>query len=198
EYAIGNGVTLALHSGGKQVDHRGAIKLAFGTPDVAGQRTILTNKGATMGPVRQNGTLALCDGFDPEGNIFQLSNRGMERQSSAMLESVGADGGLVRAAREAITKHPDVFVYTLDSRPEHAVIFRDVWTRLSQSHTDPIPQEQMERALHVLGCVGMMAQVRQRRRRVVVFAPSLLPLEGGKQPLPGPLELASEDQFPLG
>ena len=32
-------------------------------------------RGASMGPVREFGNLHLCDGVDPEGNVFQLSNR---------------------------------------------------------------------------------------------------------------------------
>jgi catechol 2,3-dioxygenase-like lactoylglutathione lyase family enzyme len=51
------------------------IKVAFGVEDVAGMRRELNSRGARMGPAREFGDLHLCDGTDPEGNVFQLSNR---------------------------------------------------------------------------------------------------------------------------
>lgn len=51
------------------------IKVAFGVESVNETRRELESRGATMGPVREFGALQLCDGTDPEGNIFQLSNR---------------------------------------------------------------------------------------------------------------------------
>jgi len=51
------------------------IKVVFGAVNVNQTRGELESRGATLGPVRQFGALHLCDGTDPEGNIFQLSNR---------------------------------------------------------------------------------------------------------------------------
>lgn len=51
------------------------IKLCFRTDDVASLRDELSARRANMGPAKQFGDLCLCDGVDPEGNVFQLSNR---------------------------------------------------------------------------------------------------------------------------
>lgn len=51
------------------------LKVAFGVDNVAQVRRELESRGATLGPVHESGALHLCDGTDPEGNIFQLSNR---------------------------------------------------------------------------------------------------------------------------
>jgi predicted enzyme related to lactoylglutathione lyase len=51
------------------------IKVAFRVENVHQARAQLESRGAELGPVREFGTLHLCDGTDPEGNIFQLSNR---------------------------------------------------------------------------------------------------------------------------
>ena len=50
-------------------------KLAFGVDDVATRREELVARGAAMDPIRRFDGLELCDGTDPEGNRFQLSNR---------------------------------------------------------------------------------------------------------------------------
>lgn len=50
-------------------------KLAFHASDVDAARTELIARGARMGDVQRFGALAFCDGVDPEGNIFQFSNR---------------------------------------------------------------------------------------------------------------------------
>jgi predicted enzyme related to lactoylglutathione lyase len=52
-----------------------AIKFTFHVDDVDAERTRLMARGANMGDVHQFGSLALCDGVDPEGNVFQISNR---------------------------------------------------------------------------------------------------------------------------
>ena len=54
---------------------RTPIEIAFRSDDVDADRGKLVARGASMGPVRHLGTLALCDGIDPEGNVFQLSSR---------------------------------------------------------------------------------------------------------------------------
>ncbi|MCH9650057.1 MAG: hypothetical protein K0U98_17605 [Deltaproteobacteria bacterium] len=51
------------------------IKLAFGAENVSQISAELKSRGAAMGPVQEFGSLHLCDGMDPEGNIFQISNR---------------------------------------------------------------------------------------------------------------------------
>lgn len=66
------GCELAFHRGRAQV---GSTKLAFGVDDVAAFRDELVAKGAPMGPIKTFGTLQLCEGHDPDGNLFQLSNR---------------------------------------------------------------------------------------------------------------------------
>jgi catechol 2,3-dioxygenase-like lactoylglutathione lyase family enzyme len=66
------GCELAFHRG---TANPGNAKLAFGVDDVAAFRDELVAKGAPMGPLKVVGTLHLCDGTDPDGNKFQLSNR---------------------------------------------------------------------------------------------------------------------------
>ena len=51
------------------------MKVAFRVENVHQTRRELQSRGATFGPVREFGALRLCDGADPEANIFQLSNR---------------------------------------------------------------------------------------------------------------------------
>ena len=65
------GCRLALHRGRPA---KGA-KVVFWSKSVARDRDRLVQRGAAMGPVRNLGRLHLCDGQDPEGNVFQLSNR---------------------------------------------------------------------------------------------------------------------------
>jgi len=73
---LGSGsCTLAIHRGATAKERRGAPKIVFGTRDVAALREQLSRKGARMGPVKGFGTLHRCDGKDPEGNVFQISDR---------------------------------------------------------------------------------------------------------------------------
>src|SRR4051812_43832049 len=51
-------------------------KFCFAAKDVAAAKALLESRGATLGPVKTFGDLVLCDGKDPAGNRFQLSNRG--------------------------------------------------------------------------------------------------------------------------
>jgi len=51
------------------------LKVAFFAADVDARRAELVARGAHMGEVQRAGSLALCDGIDPEGNVFQISNR---------------------------------------------------------------------------------------------------------------------------
>lgn len=69
------GCRLAIHKGSPPKSRQGMPKLVFGTRDVEGTREELVKRGATFGRVMVFDKLHLCDGRDPEGNVFQLSNR---------------------------------------------------------------------------------------------------------------------------
>lgn len=69
------GSRVALHGTNADMPE-GPIKLAFFAEDVAAMRAALVARGASsFGPVKAFGELHLCDGFDPDGNAVQLSNR---------------------------------------------------------------------------------------------------------------------------
>lgn len=78
------GIELSLHQlPGKYADaaNDGApredsyAKIVFRSADVAADRASLTAKGVRMREIVRYGEIELCDGFDPEGNVFQISNR---------------------------------------------------------------------------------------------------------------------------
>ncbi|HNQ15899.1 MAG TPA: VOC family protein [Pyrinomonadaceae bacterium] len=50
-------------------------KFVFHSDDVEGDREALVAKGVRMREINRWGAIELCDGIDPEGNIFQISNR---------------------------------------------------------------------------------------------------------------------------
>jgi predicted enzyme related to lactoylglutathione lyase len=50
-------------------------KIVFFVEDVFAARAELIAKGAKMGNACTFGSVVLCDGSDPEGHVFQLSNR---------------------------------------------------------------------------------------------------------------------------
>jgi len=50
-------------------------KVVFFAGDVAGTREILASRGAEMDEVKVFGDVHMCDGSDPEGHRFQISNR---------------------------------------------------------------------------------------------------------------------------
>ncbi|MCB1023556.1 MAG: VOC family protein [Acidobacteria bacterium] len=52
-----------------------ATKVVFYSADVEGERTRLLEKNVRMKKTVVWGEIAFCDGFDPEGNIFQISSR---------------------------------------------------------------------------------------------------------------------------
>jgi catechol 2,3-dioxygenase-like lactoylglutathione lyase family enzyme len=58
-------------------DPRGStpIKVSFLADDVEAARAELVAQGVAMRAIVRFGELALCDGLDPEGNVFQLTNR---------------------------------------------------------------------------------------------------------------------------
>lgn len=67
-------VEIALHRGSAMLGRR-PPKLAFHAEDVATVRAELVGRGARMGRLMGSGDLAFCDGKDPDGNPFQISNR---------------------------------------------------------------------------------------------------------------------------
>lgn len=74
EFSAGD-VSLALHKGPPPPVARGLPKFVFWCADVENTRETLLKKGVSMGKLRIFDDLHLCDGNDPEGNVFQLSNR---------------------------------------------------------------------------------------------------------------------------
>jgi predicted enzyme related to lactoylglutathione lyase len=69
------GCSLALHKGTPPPPSRGIPKFVFWCADVGKARESLDKKGVALDKLRTFGDLHLCDGRDPEGNVFQLSNR---------------------------------------------------------------------------------------------------------------------------
>jgi predicted enzyme related to lactoylglutathione lyase len=73
DFDAGGGCRLALHSG---VSNPGRTKVCFYAADVAKARQELVDRGVKMGkPPAPSDSPQLCDGKDPEGNPFQISNR---------------------------------------------------------------------------------------------------------------------------
>jgi len=68
------GCTIALHEWHGEAAE-GPLKIVFQTDEVAAARALLVSRGAPMGEVVSFGEIDLCDGTDPDGNAFQLSNR---------------------------------------------------------------------------------------------------------------------------
>jgi len=50
------------------------VKIMYVAEDVAGMRETLMARGVQMGAVQSFPPLEYCDGQDPEGNIFQITN----------------------------------------------------------------------------------------------------------------------------
>jgi catechol 2,3-dioxygenase-like lactoylglutathione lyase family enzyme len=67
-------VEIALHQGSSMLGRR-PPKLAFHTEDVAALREELAARGARLGRLIRSGMLTFCDGKDPDGNPFQISDR---------------------------------------------------------------------------------------------------------------------------
>jgi len=68
------GCRLAVHRGAP-AKSRGAPRIVFGCDDVAAARELLAKLGAKMGKLVEFEDLRFCDGADPSGNVFQISNR---------------------------------------------------------------------------------------------------------------------------
>jgi len=78
------GCAIALHRWRTSQAERGqpTVKIVFGVSDVEATREELVAKGVQMAEMMTCDEapyegLRLCDGFDPEGNWFQISNRGI-------------------------------------------------------------------------------------------------------------------------
>ena len=51
------------------------VKFVFRSDDVERDRNYLIDNGLRMNEIVRYGEIDLCDGADPEGNIFQISSR---------------------------------------------------------------------------------------------------------------------------
>lgn len=80
----GGGIEICLHVLPEQYRTVGAeypkredtyVKFVFRSDDVEGDRKYLIENGLRMNEIVRYGDIDLCDGADPEGNIFQLSSR---------------------------------------------------------------------------------------------------------------------------
>ena len=69
-----DGCVIALHNGTSQVGKR-PPKIGFWCSDVAGAREVLVGRGAKLGKVMVGKDLTRCEGKDPDGNPFSISNR---------------------------------------------------------------------------------------------------------------------------
>ena len=66
---------LALHGGAKGEPNGRSPKLAFYATDVAAVKAELEGRGVTLGKVWTSPEVTFCDGADPDGNVFSISNR---------------------------------------------------------------------------------------------------------------------------
>jgi catechol 2,3-dioxygenase-like lactoylglutathione lyase family enzyme len=71
--------TIALHHAPKPLSERGqpSAKIVFGVKDVRAGKALLESRGVKMGEIYSFDGIDICDGLDPEGNLFQISSRGM-------------------------------------------------------------------------------------------------------------------------
>jgi catechol 2,3-dioxygenase-like lactoylglutathione lyase family enzyme len=71
--------TVALHHAAKPLNERGhaSAKIVFGVKDVPAGKALLEARGVRMGKISSFSGIDICDGKDPEGNLFQISSRGM-------------------------------------------------------------------------------------------------------------------------
>lgn len=74
ELDAGGGFVLALH-GGSQGRAQHWPKIQVHVSDVTTERASLIAKGVAMGEVQTWKHLAWSEGEDPEGNVFQITNR---------------------------------------------------------------------------------------------------------------------------
>jgi catechol 2,3-dioxygenase-like lactoylglutathione lyase family enzyme len=69
-----NGCVIALHNGTSSVGRR-PPKIGFWAPDIAVARAELIKRGAKMSKLMEGGGLVRCEGKDPDGNPFSISDR---------------------------------------------------------------------------------------------------------------------------
>ena len=73
EFRVG-GCIIALHEGPAAKPGR-SPKLAFYAVDVAAEKLALEARGAVMGKIWTSPQVTFCDGADPDGNAFSISDR---------------------------------------------------------------------------------------------------------------------------
>ena len=69
-----NGCVIALHNGTSAVGKR-PPKIGFWAKDIAAARQELLGRGAKMSKLMTGTGLIRCEGKDPNGNPFSISNR---------------------------------------------------------------------------------------------------------------------------
>jgi len=69
-----NGCVIALHNGTSEVGRR-PPKMGFWAKDIAAARQELIGRGARMSKLMMGGGLVRCEGKDPDGNPFSISDR---------------------------------------------------------------------------------------------------------------------------
>jgi catechol 2,3-dioxygenase-like lactoylglutathione lyase family enzyme len=69
-----NGCIIALHNGTSEVGRR-PPKVGFWTSAIAAARQELIRRGAKMSKLMEGAGLVRCEGKDPDGNPFLLSDR---------------------------------------------------------------------------------------------------------------------------
>lgn len=69
-----NGCVIALYNGTSAVGKR-PPKIGFWAEDIAAARAELVGRGAKMSKVMAGAGLTRCEGKDPDGNPFSLSDR---------------------------------------------------------------------------------------------------------------------------
>lgn len=71
------GVCLALHKSGMADSKRkdSNVKIVFGAKDVSKLKKEIESKGCKMGKIISFDDIKFCDGYDIEGNRFQISDR---------------------------------------------------------------------------------------------------------------------------
>jgi hypothetical protein len=69
------GATIAFHKAKGEGSGSGDVKLVFYAEDVPGAVADLKSRGIAMGKIQTFEDLVFCDGKDPNGHRFQVSNR---------------------------------------------------------------------------------------------------------------------------
>ena len=69
-----NGCVIALHNG-TSLPGRRPPKIGFWAKDIAAARQELIGRGAKMSKLMAGGSLVRCEGKDPNGNPFSISDR---------------------------------------------------------------------------------------------------------------------------